>query len=272
MKRALIAAAIALFPLSTSAADMADIVAAIERDDPNLVAQFIAEGGDIDAVATDGQFGGSPLLQLAARVNATRSAVLLIDAGARLNAASRTSGATALHAATLRGNAELVERLITAGADPNVLSHFGEVPLHNAIIFGQFEAVKILLDNGADPDRSLSEQGPAIMGTAHMAGPAVRRALGLSPAAGPVVPIIRELIAHGADINVADARGTTLLDQWMYRVCAEQDAMGAPIVDMLLDSGALLDQEKLRGFLDIGRTLGTAECDWLLPLTEQQQL
>ena len=272
MRRVLIAAAIALFPISADAADMADVVAAIERDDTNTVAQFIAEGGDIDAFAPHGRFGGSPLLQLAARVDRTQSALLLIDAGARLNAVSRTSGATALHAATLRGNAQLVERLITAGADPNALNHFGEVPLHNAVAFGQYKAVQVLLSHGADPNLSQSAQGPAIMGTARMAGPAMRRALGLSPAADPVVPIIRELIAHGADVGVADTHGTTLLDEWMYRVCAEQDAMGAPIVEMLLGSGALLDQDKLRGFLDIGRALGNAECNWLLPLTEQQQL
>ncbi len=272
MRSVLIAAAVALLSANATAADLTGIVAAIERDDEAAVARFIAEGGDIDAVAPGGRFGGSPLLHLAARLNATQSAALLIDAGAQLDARSHTSGATALHAAALQGNANLVDRLIAAGADPNTLSHFGEVPLHNAVAFGQFDAVQVLLDQGADPNLGHSEQGPPIMGTARIADPAVRRALGLSPEPAAVTPIIHALIAHGAAVDVADAHGTTLLDQWMYRVCAERDAMGAAVVDKLLDAGALLDQEKLRGFLEMGRSLGNAECDWLLPLTDQRQL
>ena len=134
------------------------------------------------------------------------------------------------------------------------------------------KAVTLLLHHGADPNHSQSDEGPPIMITARMAHPPVRQALGLSPMPDPAGAIVRELIANGADVHARDARGDTVLDHWMYRICNEADTDGADIVDLLLDSGALLDKDKLRGFLDIGRSLDNVECDRLAPLVEQEQL
>ena len=272
MRPLLIATAVLLLATKASANDLARVITAIEQDDRGAIVEYIRAGGDVDARAPNGRFGGSPLLHLAARLDATESATALIDAGARLNSASRTSGATALHAAAMRGNADLALRLLTAGADPNVISHLGEVPLHNAVVFGQQEVVTVLLEHGADPNFSQSEQGPPIMGSARTASVSLRRALGLRPYSDTAAPIIATMIAHGADVDVSDAHGTTLLDYWMHRVCAERDVGGESVVNMLLDSGALLDQEKVRGFLDIGRSLGNEECEVLAPLTGQRQL
>jgi ankyrin repeat protein len=58
------------------------------------------------------------------------------------------SGQTPLHQAAAAGNVAVVERLLLAGADPNV-SRFSsnETPLHDAV---NLEVARLLVDHGAD--------------------------------------------------------------------------------------------------------------------------
>ena len=62
------------------------------------------------------------------------------------------SGGSALHIASLAGQAEVVSWLIGAGADLEVRARdeFGGAPLHWAAAAGQLRVVKLLLDAGAD--------------------------------------------------------------------------------------------------------------------------
>jgi len=58
---------------------------------------------------------------------------------------------TELHRATEGGDAEVVERLLREGADPNAKeSDCGMTPLHVAASEGHVEAVKVLIVGGAD--------------------------------------------------------------------------------------------------------------------------
>jgi len=56
---------------------------------------------------------------------------------------------TALHEAAFKGNKELVDRLIAAGADVNMQNSAGKAPLHRAVSGNHMVVVKSLLDNGA---------------------------------------------------------------------------------------------------------------------------
>lgn len=58
---------------------------------------------------------------------------------------------TCLHLAVQIGNADVVEALLSKGANVNAINDRGVSPLHTAIIKNQPEdVIKVLLDNGAD--------------------------------------------------------------------------------------------------------------------------
>jgi len=56
---------------------------------------------------------------------------------------------TSLHEAAFKGNKELVDGLIAAGADVNKRNSAGKAPLHRAVAVNHLSVVKTLLDNGA---------------------------------------------------------------------------------------------------------------------------
>jgi len=49
-----------------------------------------------------------------------------------------------------RGDSEVVEILVSGGADVNVKDEFGRTPLHRAVVAGNVEIVKLLVSKGAD--------------------------------------------------------------------------------------------------------------------------
>lgn len=68
-------------------------------------------------------------------------------------------GTTPLYAAAVRGDADIAELLVAAGADPNRESGDGDegLPLCGAACWGHDDAVRVLLAAGADPN--LREDG-----------------------------------------------------------------------------------------------------------------
>lgn len=75
---------------------------------------------------------------------------LLLRKGAPVNAKTQ-EGSTPLHIA-IGSNPDLVRLLIKYGANPNVATHDGMTPLMRAASIGDRELVEILLSAGADPD------------------------------------------------------------------------------------------------------------------------
>lgn len=74
----------------------------------------------------------------------------LIEHGSRVDARS-LEGATPLHAAVSRDDAESVRVLIEAGSDVEALRARGGSPLADAVRYGSPETIEALLDGGADP-------------------------------------------------------------------------------------------------------------------------
>jgi hypothetical protein len=77
----------------------------------------------------------------------------LIEQGADVNAPSPRDGRAALALAAGKGNLEIAQALIEAGADVNLLDEAGAPPIKGAIERGHTEIVQALVDRGARLDR-----------------------------------------------------------------------------------------------------------------------
>jgi len=119
----------------------------------------------------------SPVADAAMKGN--RDAVrTLIQQGADVNAA-QGDGMSALHWAADKGDAELTELLVYAGANPGAVTRIGQyTPLHLASRAGSAAAVRALLKAGAKVDAKTSVSGATPLHLAAAAGdPAVVTAL-----------------------------------------------------------------------------------------------
>lgn len=79
-------------------------------------------------------------------------AELLIQAGANVNGRSGSGDQTPLHMAARRGNVNVAEALLNAGADIEARDTKGETPLRRAVNCGHPEFAKLLLERGANPN------------------------------------------------------------------------------------------------------------------------
>jgi len=76
----------------------------------------------------------------------------LLAQGVEVDAVGGRLGATAFHAAALRGHVQVMDILFQKGADPNRVDFIKKTPLHSAALTGNVEVSKYLLEHGADPE------------------------------------------------------------------------------------------------------------------------
>ena len=157
------------------------LVAAVRAGDRGAVNALLAAGTDVNAPQPD----GATALHWAVHREDAETARALIRAGADVGAANDL-GVTPLLMACRRGHGGLAARLLAAGADPNSGLPGGETPLMAAARAGSLGAVEALLERGARVNAAEATRGQ----TALMWAIANRR-----PA------VTRVLLAHGADIG-----------------------------------------------------------------------
>ena len=129
-------------------------------DRSNVYPKVISSSGNADpsGVYEIAQGGYTPLL-FAARQGHLESARLLVAAGADVNAAA-PMGTSTLVVAALSGHGALAAFLLEKGADPNA-ADAGYTALHAAVLRGDLELVKVLMAHGADPNPRLMRGTPA---------------------------------------------------------------------------------------------------------------
>ena len=149
----------------------------------------------------------------------------LLSGGADANAVDH-NGYKPLHLACIYNEEEgVVQALLSGGADANAVDHNGYKPLHLACIYNEKEGVvQALLSGGADVNAVDTEMATPL----HLACMYEKEV------------IVQALLSGGADVNAVDADGDTPLD------LANQYACGDRRISNLLktfDHGAITGEE-----------------------------
>ena len=212
-------------------------------------------------------------------------AALLLAAGADANAAA--AGYTPLHAAILRGDAEVVETLLAHGADPNArlvsgtryarqgklfalnMNWVGATPFFLAAKFGRGDIMRRLAERGADPHAGLDGGVTPLMAAAGMLTRGFGRAgrdrrgremdsaemeiaLTQDPdrrgVMGSGIDAVQAALELGADVHAANAAGDTALHMAAFHGFKT-------VVEFLVSRGARLDATNRRGETPLDRAL-----------------
>lgn len=139
-----------------------------------------------------------PLFLAIQRKNAAQALAWLETHPGHVHAVSE-SGGTALIACAMVGLDEVVQKLLTLGADPNLADLEGFTPLHEAARRGRVVAVKALLHSKANPNTVT----PTTWSPLHMA---------LNTRIPPATPsdynaVVAQLLAAGADVSYENIAG-----------------------------------------------------------------
>jgi ankyrin len=238
---------------------------AVRAGDVQSVRFLLAAGADVNDALPDGMSA----LIVAAQSGHGAVAALLLEKGAAPNADA--IGYSALHAAVLRSDLDLVKALLARGANPNTTivkptpirrdsqdwvlptPVVGATPYLLAAKYLEVEIMRALLAGGADPKKTMPNGATALMmaaGTFEARARDERRNLsrrGICVCdgadiedAGRAADAVRAAIDAGIDVNAISKTGDTALHA--------AAAMGyVPVVQLLADSGANLNLKNKRG-------------------------
>ena len=113
---------------------------------------------------------------------------------------------TPLYVASFRGQMDIVRWLLDHGADANARARYRFTPLFYAAYAVNLDAVQILLEHDADVNSQSADGETPLYGV--FTGPSGRREQD-----GKVAEVVRRLLEHGADPNIATRYHSTPLHQ-----------------------------------------------------------
>lgn len=156
-----------------------------------IVKMLIESGANVNAVNRDG------FTPLHAAVESENVAIVryLLKNGANLKTATYSDKTTPLHTACFKGNKEIAQILVVAGADVNAKNIHGATPVVTAAFYGKKGLVEYLTTAGANLDAK-SEDG---------------KILAVSAISTGKTNVFEELIDAGANVNQKDENGKTML-------------------------------------------------------------
>ena len=130
------------------------LIEAAKKSDVAAVRTLVKQGLDVNTRAAD----GATALHWAAYRDQAELVQLLIRSNAAVNATNDLGVTPLWVAAGSRGTAT-VEALLAAGAKPNLVPPTGETPLMVASRTGNLEAIKLLIAHGADVNAKEAARG-----------------------------------------------------------------------------------------------------------------
>jgi ankyrin repeat protein len=179
-----VVAVVALTAMVGAAPATSPVADAAMKGNRDQIRTLISQGADVNGAQGDGMSA----LHWAADRGDAEMTEMLVYAGANTGAVTRIGQYTPLHLASRAGSAATVRVLLKSGATVDAkASVSGATPLHLAASAGNAEVVSALLDAKADPNAKESEWGQ----TPLMFAAALNR-----------VDAIKVLLARGADANV----------------------------------------------------------------------
>ena len=194
-----LACSVAAWPVSlcAHAADTMnfELHLAAKANDVARLKNLLASGAGIDARDADQRTA----LLIATHADAFDAARVLIQAGADVNAKDNIHDTPYLYAAA-EGRLEILKLCLTAGANLKDTNRFGGTGLIPAAHHGHKEIVRELLKTKIDIDH-----------VNRLGWTALLEAIILSDGGPTHRDIVRQLIAAGANLNLADAQGVSPL-------------------------------------------------------------
>jgi ankyrin repeat protein len=179
-------------------------------------------------------YEGDTALHMAAAAFGRPIAELLVAHGANCRAKNRRGAAPLHYAADANhwnptAQADLVEYLISVGAEPDSVDNSGVTALHRAVRTRSLAAARALLDGGADP-RQRNKSGSTPL---HLAVQTTGRTGSGSPQAHEQqAAIVRLLLERGARVTDQDGHGKTVhqaaTSEWIRSLLIEATAGSEP--------------------------------------------
>ncbi|HZG14693.1 MAG TPA: ankyrin repeat domain-containing protein [Candidatus Bathyarchaeia archaeon] len=172
------------------------LLAAATRGDNEAIVELLAEGADINATDERGRTSA----MIAVHTNQFAVFTLLIEKGANINIRDDRSDNPLLYGSA-EGMLDFVKASIAAGADTTITNRFGGTALIPAADRGHVEIVKELLTHS---DVNVDHIN-------HLGWTALLEAVILGDGGTNHQEIVKLLLAHGANVNIADHDGVTPL-------------------------------------------------------------
>jgi uncharacterized protein len=180
-----------------------------------LLGMVVAAGAWGDGAVTQIVPRSAPLVE-AARARDAATAYKLLRESREAARQIAVDGTTALHWAVYNDDAELVDRLVAAGADVNARNDYGATPLSQAAVVGNVRVIRRLISARADVEAANADGQTALMVLARSSN----------------VEAAKLLLKRGAKVDTREAWREQTALMWAA-------AEGQPdMVKLLIDQGA----------------------------------
>ncbi|RUS30227.1 ankyrin repeat-containing domain protein [Jimgerdemannia flammicorona] len=197
---------------------------------------LLAHGADVNAISDVGETALHILAENENCIDLSVPAKIILDAGVNIEARNE-SGFTALHALAYTDNdpVDSIKALLEKGADAAATTQSGATSLHlllNNYTTGSLETIPQLIEAGCPVD-SKDENGftPLLYAANVQADP---------------LPIIKLLLEHGADPNVANSKGVTAL---ALLICNHRITTNTlEVIPELINAGCAVDAKSSDGY------------------------